>query len=122
MKSEELAIICAKAADEIQAENIKILDLRGISSLTDFMIICSGTSMPHLKAILREIANNVEEMAKGERPNAKEGRTDTRWVVMDYIDVMIHIMHEEMRDLYALEELWGDAPTLPWKEEEETTA
>jgi len=115
MTSEELAIICAEAADEIQAEQIKILDLRGISTLTDFMIICSGMSMPHLKAILREIATNVEERSKGERPNAKEGKTDTRWVVLDYIDVMIHIMHEEMRELYALEELWGDAPLLDWQ-------
>jgi len=118
MTSQELAVICAKAADEIQAEDIKILDLREISNLTDFMIVCSGTSMPHLKAILREIATNVEEMSKGERPHGKEGKTDTRWVVLDYIDVMIHIMHEEMRELYALEELWADAPRLAWEENE----
>ncbi len=112
MTSKELALICAKAADDIQADDIQILDLKGISTLTDFMIICSGTSMPHLKAILREIANNVEEMTKGERPAGKEGKTDTRWVVLDYIDVMIHIMHEDMRDIYRLEDLWKDAPRL----------
>jgi ribosome-associated protein len=111
----ELAKACAKAADEIQAENIRILDLRGVSNLTDFMVVCSGSSMPHLRAILRDVAAHVEEWT-GSRPANAEGKADTRWVVLDYIDVMVHIMHDELREYYGLEQLWGDAKEVAWKE------
>lgn len=114
----ELAKACAKAAEEIQAENIRVLDLRGVSNLTDFMVVCSGSSMPHLRAILRDVAFHVEEWT-GSRPANAEGKADTRWVVLDYIDVMVHIMHDELRDYYALEQLWGDAKEIEWKETED---
>ena len=61
IKGQELAQACAKAADETKAENIRILDMRGVSNLTDFMVVCSGTSMPQLRAILRDVAGKVEE-------------------------------------------------------------
>lgn len=110
----ELAKACAKAADEIQAEKIRVWDLRGLSNLTDFMIVCSGSSMPHLRAILRDIRGNVEEQ-HGNKPANAEGNADTRWVVLDYIDVMVHVMHEELRDFYGLEDLWADAKEIDWK-------
>ena len=108
----ELAMACAKAAGEIQAENIRLWDLRGLSSLTDYMIVCSGSSMPHLRAILRDVKGSVEEWT-GTRPVNAEGKADTRWVVLDYIDVMVHVMHEELREFYGLEQLWGDAKEIP---------
>lgn len=114
-EGQDLAIACAKAAEEILAEGIRVLDLRGISSLTDFMVICSGTSMPHLKAILRDVETHVKEWT-GTRPAHSEGKADSRWVVLDYVDVMVHIMHQELRDHYALEELWGDAREVEWGE------
>ena len=104
----DLALVCARAAAEIQAGEIRIWDLRGLSSLTDFMVVCSGSSMPHLRAILRDVRGHVEEWT-GEKPANAEGRVDTRWVVLDYIDVMVHVMHEELREYYGLEQLWGDA-------------
>ena len=107
----DLAKACAQAAYNIQAEDIKVIDLRGISNLTDFLVICSGTSMPHLKAIMRDIELEIIDKRE-ERPHYSEGKADSRWVVLDYIDVMIHIMHEEMRDLYNLEDLWGDGKAL----------
>ena len=110
----ELAVSCARAAEEMLAENIRVLDLQGISSLTDFMVICSGTSMPHLKAILRDVEAKVAEWTE-DKPLRAEGRADSRWVDLDYVDVMVHIMHAEMRDLYALEELWGDAGVVEWQ-------
>lgn len=113
MKGEELAVACARAAEEIQAEDIRVLDLRGLSSLTDFMVVCSGSSMPHLKAILRDIAKGVTEVT-GERPSHTDGKAATRWVVLDYFDVMVHVLHSELREHYALEELWGDAPEIQW--------
>lgn len=115
-KGLELAKACAQAAAEIQAEDIRILDLRGISSLTDFMVVCSGSSMPHLKAILREVSKGVAAKT-GDTPSHSEGKAVTRWVVLDYFDVMVHILHEEMRELYALEELWGDAKEVTWSDE-----
>jgi len=101
----ELAKACADAADYNKAENITILDVTGLSPITDFIVICSGTSLPHLKAILRDIDKNVLEQ-HNESPNDSDGKADARWVVLDYVDVMVHIMLEDMRDLYALEELW----------------
>ncbi len=111
MDGEKLALACAEAADETKAENIRIFDLRGISTLTDFMIVCSGNSQPHLKAIVRDIEGRVRD--KGSDPATHtEGRAATRWVVIDFIDVMVHVLDQEMREHYALEDLWGDAKEL----------
>lgn len=112
----ELATACARAADEIQAEDIRVWDLRGLSSLTDFMVVCSGSSMPHLRAILRDVRGRVAD-ASGSLPVNTEGRADTRWMVLDYIDVMVHIMHAELREYYGLEELWADAAEVQWPRE-----
>jgi ribosome-associated protein len=112
----ELATACARAADEIQAEDIRVWDLRGLSSLTDFMVVCSGSSMPHLRAILRDVRGRVSD-ATGSLPVNTEGRADTRWMVLDYIDVMVHIMHAELREYYGLEELWADAVEVEWPRE-----
>lgn len=111
----ELALACAKAAAEIQAEDIRVWDLRGLSTLTDFMVVCSGSSMPHLRAILRDVRGHVDEWADA-KPVNTEGKTDTRWVVLDYIDVMVHVMHSEMREFYGLESLWGDAKEVEWND------
>lgn len=111
MEAKELALACAKAAEEIQAEDIRVWDLRGLSTLTDYMVVCSGASMPHLRAILRDIRGHVEEWT-GEKPLYADGKADSRWVVLDYVNVMVHVMHEEMRAFYGLEELWGDAKEL----------
>ena len=94
------------------------MDLRGISSLTDYMVVCAGTSMPHLKAILRDVDAKVKEWT-GAKPVHVEGKADSRWMVLDYVDVMVHIMHEELREHYALEDLWGDAKDVPWEQVEQ---
>jgi len=116
----ELARACAQAADEMQAENIRVWDMRGISSLTDYMVVCAGSSMPHLRAILRDVSGLVQQW-HGQRPVNSEGKADTRWVVLDYIDVMVHVMHQEMRDYYGLEELWANAKEIPWQKTPDTT-
>lgn len=114
IKGLELAKACAKAADETKAENIRIWDMRGLSNLTDFMVVCSGTSMPQLRAILRDVAGKVED-EHATKPAHAEGKADTRWVVLDYIDVMVHVMHQELRDFYGLEDLWKDAKEVAWQ-------
>jgi ribosome-associated protein len=87
------------------------LDLRGISSFTDFFIICSGTSEPHLKAIISELQERLKK-DHALRPIAVDGFPMSQWVVADYSDVVVHIFHTEKRAFYSLEDLWGDAPRL----------
>jgi ribosome-associated protein len=118
IQGEELALACAKAADEIKAENVRVWDMRGISNLTDYMVVCSGSSMPQLRAVLRDVAGQVEEM-HGVKPVTTEGKADTRWVVLDYIDVMVHVMHNELREYYGLEDLWEDAKEVTWETKHE---
>lgn len=107
-----IAKTCAKSADDIQAEEIVVLDLRGISSLADFFVICTATSIPHLKAVSRDIRHKTEE-AIGEVPRSSEGDASSHWIVIDYTDVVVHIFHEDLRDVYRLEDLWSDAPQVP---------
>lgn len=114
IKGKKLALACAKAADETKAENIHIWDMRGVSNLTDFVVLCSGTSMPQLRAILRDVADKVQEV-HGVKPTHTEGKADTRWVVLDFIDVVVHVMDQELRDYYGLEQLWKDAKEVDWQ-------
>jgi len=85
--------------------------LRGISSFTDFFVICSGTSEPHLKAIAGEIQEKLKEN-HNVAPNAVDGYPISQWIVIDYSDVIVHIFHEKKREFYSLEDLWSDAPRL----------
>ena len=114
INGQQLAEACAAAADETKAERIRIWDMRGVSNLTDFMVVCSANSMPQMRAILRDVVGKVEDQY-GVRPVHSEGKADTRWVVIDFIDVMVHVMHQELRDFYGLEDLWKDAREIPWQ-------
>jgi len=114
----ELAIACARAAEEIQAEDICVLDLTGISPITDFMVVCSGTSLPHLKAVMRDVGKSVFEEFDA-RPSSSDGDAPSRWLVLDYIDVMVHVMHTDLRELYGLEDLWADGKEVKWQVSEE---
>ena len=109
--ADELARLCVKLAEDKKAENIVVLDLRGISSFTDFFVICSGTSEPHLKAINTGIREGLREHLQISPLNS-EGTVASQWLVMDYSDVLVHIFLEKKREFYALENLWSDAPRL----------
>ena len=111
MTSEELATLSAAAAADKQAVDIVALDLREIVSFTDFFVICSGTSEPHLKAIAGEIEDRLRK-EHNRRPNAVDGYPMSQWIVLDYGDVVVHVFHESKREFYSLEALWGDAPRL----------
>lgn len=113
-EGEELAIAAARAAEDIKAENILVLDVSGVSSITDFFVLCSGSSTPHLKAIARDIRTQLAE-SHNVKPHKPDGETESHWVVLDYGIVIVHIFHPEKRDLYALEDLWGDARQVAWK-------
>ena len=111
MTSEELARLCAAYASDKLAENIVALDLRGISTFTDFFVICSGSSEPQLKAIASGITDGLREQ-HDIKPAAVDGFPLSQWVVVDYGSVVVHIFHQTKRELYCLEDLWSDAPRL----------
>jgi len=111
MDSKKLAQLCWKYADNKKAENIVTLDVSTLSSVTDYFVICSGTSEPHLRAISDEIADQLRD-EHNLRPRAIDGTLQTGWVVMDYFDVIVHVMKTDVREKYNLEALWGDAPRL----------
>jgi len=111
MDSKRLAQYCCAYADNRKAQQPVILDLRNISSLTDFFIILSGSSAPHLKAIAEEIMQKLKE-DHDIRPHLSDGKGSGQWVVLDYYDVIVHVMSEDTRARYDLEGLWGDAPRI----------
>jgi len=111
MDSKKLAQLCREFADNKKAENIIILDVRDLSSVTDYFVIASGTSEPHLRAILDEITDRLRE-EHAVRPRAVDGSVHGAWVVLDFFDVIVHIMRQDARERYDLEGLWGDAARL----------
>jgi ribosome-associated protein len=111
MDSRKLALLCRELADNRKADDIVILDVRELSSVTDYFVIASGTSEPHLRAIVEEITDTLRE-EHDLRPRAVDGRLPTAWVVLDYFDVIVHVMRQDVRERYDLETLWGDAPRV----------
>ncbi|MFO1475072.1 MAG: ribosome silencing factor [Verrucomicrobiota bacterium] len=111
MESKKLATLCREYADNRKAENIVILDVRELSSVADYFVIASGSSEPHLRAIVDEISDKLRD-EHGLRPRAVDGTLQTAWIVLDYFDVLVHVMRQDVRERYDLETLWGDAPRL----------
>jgi ribosome-associated protein len=111
MDSRKLALLCRELADHKKAEDIVILDVRGLSSVTDYFVLASGSSEPHLRAIVEEIRDQLRERHEI-RPRAVDGTLQAAWIVLDYFDVIVHVMREELRERYDLETLWGDAPRV----------
>ncbi|HXP62799.1 MAG TPA: ribosome silencing factor [Dongiaceae bacterium] len=111
MDSRQLALTCRKLADNKKAQDIVILDVRELSSVTDYFVIASGLSEPHLRAIVQEITENLLEEHQL-RPRAIDGTLHAAWVVLDFFDVIVHVMRQDARQRYDLETLWGDAPRV----------
>jgi len=111
MDSRKLALLCRELADNKKAEDIVILDVRELSSVTDYFVIASGTSEPHLRAIVDEITDELKSQWHV-RPKAIDGTLQAAWIVLDYFDVIVHVMRQDVRDRYDLETLWGDAPRV----------
>jgi ribosome-associated protein len=111
MDSRKLARLCLALAENKKAEDLVILDVRKLSAITDYFVIATGTSEPHLRAIMDEITEKLKE-EHGLRPHAVDGSLQTSWVVLDFQDVIVHVMRHETRQRYDLEGLWGDAPRV----------
>ena len=107
MTGEQTAQLCAKYADDKKAEHIVIIDVRGLSPITDYFVICTASSAPHLRAIQSEI-DEWMHTNHGQAPYWRDDNFESQWLILDYSDVMVHIFQEEKREYYSLEELWGD--------------
>lgn len=114
-----LAYLVGKFALDKKATDVKILDLRKLSPICDFFVICSASVEIHAKAIADSIIENLEK--KGIRAWHHEGYQACRWILVDYVDVVVHIFLNEVREFYQLEKLWGDAKVEELSEEEENS-
>jgi ribosome-associated protein len=109
--AERKAQRAARAALDKQAIDLVVLDVQGLSSVADYFLVCSGRSTPHIKTISEAIREELKD--EGSRPLHAEGKAESGWLLLDYGDVLMHVFSEDSRAYYALERLWGDAPTLP---------
>ena len=100
----------ARAALDRKAIDLVVLDVQGLSGVTDYFLVCSGRSTTHLKSIADAIREELKD--DGVRPLHSEGSTESGWVLLDYGDVLMHVFLEDTRAYYALERLWGDAPSI----------
>lgn len=108
-----LARLVVEAATATKAEELVVLDLRRLTSLTDYFVIGSGTSDRHVQAIVDAISTQLK--MHGRVPLGREGERTRRWVVVDFGDVVAHVFHHAERAFYQLEKLWGDAPRVKWR-------
>jgi len=104
----ELARMAGRLALEKKGFDVRILKLKELSSVCDYFLIVSGEADIHVKAIAQAIIEGLKEA--GERPMHVEGMVEGNWVLLDYIDVIVHVFKEPTRQFYSLERLWGDAP------------
>lgn len=100
--------LALEAADDLKARDLVALDLRGLNDATDWFIIGSGTSDAHVRGIAHSVIERFA--AAGMHPHHIEGLTAGRWVLLDFVDIVVHLFHPEARAFYQLERLWNDAP------------
>lgn len=98
------------AIEDLKAHHVVILDLRGLNDATDYFVIASGTSDAHVRGIADSVMEKMDR--RGLHTHHVEGLTTGRWVLLDYVDFVVHLFHPETRSFYQLERLWGDAPAV----------
>lgn len=106
--SEHLLELISEGLLEKKAKDIKILDVRQLTTLTDFFVVCHGTSETQIRAIANSALQKVKESA-GESAWKQEGMDARRWIILDYVNVVVHIFSEEKRQYYGIERMWNDA-------------
>ncbi len=111
----DLATWAARAASAKLGEDIVVLDVGEVITITDYFVIVSGTSDRHVATVAEEVTRALKE--RGVRPLRREGEAGARWILLDYVDFVVHLFHQEEREFYRLERLWADAPRLEWEEE-----
>lgn len=117
MTALETALAIAAALDKKQSNNIRILEIGGLTTIGEYFVVASGQNVLQTRAL----ADTVEESlsALGREPGRTEGYSSGVWVLLDYGDVIVHLFEEETRRFYSMERLWADAPVVQWKDEVE---
>jgi ribosome-associated protein len=112
-KARAFALAAAKIAAERHCSDIVVLDLKGKSPATDYFVIATGTSDRQMRTVADEVCEAAKE--QGQQRFGRAGYEQARWILLDFVDVVIHIFDREYRDYYDLELLWGDAKRLKWE-------
>ncbi len=112
-QARKFAIEAARLMQENKCEDISVLDLRGVSPICDYFVIATGTSDRQMRAV----TDHIRDMAKkaGDKPYGVAGFEEGTWIVMDYVDVIVHLFDGEQRAYYDLDSLWGDSPAVEWE-------
>jgi ribosome-associated protein len=108
-------LVAVRAAESKQAKDIRVLDLRDVTTFADHFVICSGSNTRQIQAIVDEIGLQLKKA--GELPNSLEGYTNGEWVLIDYGDYVVHVFSEKARTYYDLERLWRDAKPVEWSKD-----
>lgn len=116
MEAQKKAVTCGRLAREKKAKDVLVMELAGLSDITDFFLLASGTSERHVRTIAHFLQTRMKEM--GIRPVAVEGYDEGRWVIIDYQSVIVHVFLEPLRELYDLESLWIEAHQYQVKSED----
>lgn len=111
--SRQLAVLCARTCDDKKSEDTIVLDIRKATYIADYFVVCSVDNPRQAKAIAEGLRAAMK--AQGSRAISDSGYQEARWIVMDFSDVIVHIMQEEMRRFYDLESLWADAKRVTWE-------
>ncbi len=114
MNTKQLVCLSARIADEKKAENINVIDLKGLSSLCDYVLIMTATSKPHLEAVEEEISKKLKEL--GYYKTNRDGADSLQWRVSDYGSFLVHIMTQEARDFYALDKIFSFGEQVDFSE------
>ena len=113
-----MACIIARVLDDKLAKNIAILNISHVSSLADYFVIVTGDSTPHVKALMEEVKDRIKKIFN-RMPLRMENDARNRWNLLDYGDAVVHILHKDERETYAIEKFWNNAFSIPedeWKE------
>jgi ribosome-associated protein len=114
--SRSIALAATEAARDKQAADVVVLDVAELLSITDYFVICSASSSRQLKTVIEAVEDRVRHELDL-RPTRREGDTDAGWLLLDYVDVVVHVFGEDERAYYNLERLWSDAPRPAWASE-----
>jgi ribosome-associated protein len=106
MQSEQIKNVAIATLEDMKAIDIQVMDVRELTDITDYMVVSSGSSDRHVKAIADKVLDALRE--RNVRPLGVEGREKSTWILLDFGDVVVHVMHPEDRSFYDLEGLWGD--------------
>jgi len=114
----ELALAAAQAAADKLARDIVVLDVSEQLVITDLFVICSAPNERQVAAIVNEVEGRLRDL--GAKPLRREGEREARWVLLDFVDVVVHVLHTEEREFYSLERLWKDCPRVPFTDADES--